>query len=77
MFRGNPTRNFTGHGQVPRTQKNIKELWRYGPIAGPPKFTGVGWTGQPLIIDWPLKYREMMKWNKPFQKISVSLWFEP
>ncbi len=63
-FRGNPQRNFYGTGPIPTGP--VKVLWR-APIGSNPDghWNGVGWTGQPLIVDWPAEVRPFMNFSKP------------
>lgn len=52
-FRGNVKRNYCGEGPVPIG--HLQVLWR-AEIGGNPgggEWSGVGWTGQPLIVNWP------------------------
>lgn len=70
-FRGNPQRNYYGEGPIPTG--NVQVLWRY-PVYGVPSghWSGVGWTGQPLIIEWPETTRRWMNFLKqPGPKFEV------
>lgn len=69
-FRNNPLRNSasTERAEVPRRQNEIVELWRFGPMGGPPKFAGVPWTGQAAVVNWVDKYRQRMPWLENYKK---------
>lgn len=69
-FRGNRLRDSssTEISNVPRRQNEIAELWRFGPLGGPPKFAGVPWTGQAAVVDWDDKYRKRMPWLESYKK---------
>jgi outer membrane protein assembly factor BamB len=59
-FRGNAGRNHYGVGPVPTRDVRIK--WR-APIGGDsvePRWSGVGWTGQPVLAEWPKSVRRHM-----------------
>lgn len=62
-FRGNPQRNYMGEGPIP--SGHVQVLWRYaiGRVPGG-SWAGVGWTGQPILVDWPAETREHMKFNR-------------
>lgn len=63
-FRGNVTRNYYGEGPIPTGNVTVK--WR-SQIGGAPSghWSGVGWTGQPLIVEWPADVRKRMNFIKP------------
>ena len=58
-FRGNAQRNYYGEGPAPRG--HVRTLWRAAIGGDPtePNWNGIGWTGQPLIVEWP---REVRRW---------------
>ena len=62
-FRGNPQRNYYGKGPMPKG--NLQILWRR-PVYGVPSghWSGVGWTGQPLIVEWPEATKRWMNFYK-------------
>lgn len=62
-FRGNATRTYYGEGPIPTGK--VEVLWR-SPIGGAPvgHWSGVGWTGQPLIVEWPAETRKLMNFLK-------------
>lgn len=73
-FRGNATRSYYGEGPIPTG--NVEVLWR-APIGGAPSghWSGVGWTGQPLLVEWPDETRKHMNFLKqpgPKQEIIVG-----
>jgi len=64
-FRGNAQRNYYGEGPVP--QGPVRILWRL-PIGADPaegRWNGVGWTGQPLVVEWPANVRARMNFLRP------------
>jgi len=63
-FRGNPQRNYVGEGPIPTG--NLSVLWRHL-VGGVPSghWSGVGWTGQPLIVEWPASTRRWMNFTNP------------
>jgi len=50
-FRGNNFRNSASWGTVDATAKTLTKLWSIN-ISAITTFTGVGWTGQPAIVQW-------------------------
>lgn len=62
-FRGNPQRNYYGEGPLPTGDVEVK--WRY-PILGSTdgRWTGVGWTGQTLLVEWPKEVRKWMNFTR-------------
>jgi len=73
-FRGNQTRTYYGEGPIPTG--NVQVLWR-SPIGGAPSghWSGVGWTGQPLLVEWPETTRRYMNFKKqpgPAREIIVG-----
>lgn len=59
-FRGNAGRNHYGIGPVPTRDVRIK--WR-APIGSDriePRWNGIGWTGQPVLAEWPRSVRRHM-----------------
>lgn len=63
-FRGNPQRNYYGEGPIPTG--NVRVLWRAAIGSDPSgRWNGVGWTGQPLIVDWPMEVRPHMNFLTP------------
>lgn len=58
-FRGSASRDYYGEGPIPTGK--VEVLWR-AKIGGAPigHWSGVGWTGQPLLIEWPDDGRRSM-----------------
>lgn len=64
-FRGNAQRNYYGEGPAPRGE--LKILWRQT-IPSDYKehqWNGIGWTGQPLAVEWPAETRRRMNFLNP------------
>lgn len=63
-FRGNSQRNHYGVGPIPTG--DLRVIWRASIGSNPDgHWNGVGWTGQPLIVDWPDDVRKYMNFLKP------------
>ncbi len=58
-FRGNNYRNFGSYGQISLEENKLEKGWevKTGTLT---KWSGSGWTGQPLIINWDADMRLMM-----------------
>ncbi len=63
-FRGNAQRNYYGEGPAPRG--NLKIRWSIPVGADPaaPQWNGIGWTGQPLAVEWPESVRAHMNFTE-------------
>ena len=62
MFRGSPQRDLHGIGKLPR---QLPELaWRQGVGCGH-EWCGIGWTGQPLLVDWSERARALQPFVVP------------
>ncbi len=65
-FRGNPYRNDASYGTAALAEKRFSEtVWSQGtgsiPTSdGTSSWTGSGWTGQPLIVEWDAQTRRNM-----------------
>ncbi|MCL2671029.1 MAG: pyrrolo-quinoline quinone [Clostridiales bacterium] len=66
-FRGDNWRTGAAHGSISIDPNNVKlkQIWmkptRYLPRNNPEKnWTGSGWTGQPLMVQWPDKVKQTM-----------------
>ena len=60
-FRGNNYRNSATYGTADVTQQTISKVWSYGTdSASITGWSGCGWTGQPLIVQWDAETRNMM-----------------
>lgn len=70
-FRGNPQRNYVGEGPLPTGQ--VKVLWRHA-VRGKTldRWEGIGWTGQPVIVEWPESTRPWMNFiNQPGPRLEL------
>lgn len=68
-FRGNETRTYYGEGPIPTGKVVIK--WRQA-IGASGRWNGVGWTGQPLIVEWPEATRAKMNFlTQPGPELEV------
>lgn len=64
-FRGNNWRNRSSVGTVSLSEFKMSEVWHYsiGSLTKPSgkgSWSGCGWTGQPLIVEWPADTRRQM-----------------
>lgn len=64
-FRGNNWRNASSFGTVNLTEYKLTQVWKKGISSlqkgsGSQSWTGCGWTGQPLIVQWPAETRKIM-----------------
>ena len=64
-FRGNNWRNLSSVGTVELTEYKFTQIWKkkIGALTkggGSGKWSGCGWTGQPLIVQWPAETRQIM-----------------
>ncbi len=64
-FRGNNWRNRSSTDPVSLTEFKMTKIWEYGINAlakgsGSGSWSGCGWTGQPLIVEWPAETRRQM-----------------
>ena len=64
-FRGNNWRNQSAFGTVELTENKLTQVWEFGIGAlqkgsGKGNWSGCGWTGQPLIVQWPAETRKIM-----------------
>ena len=60
-FRGNNYRNSSGYGTATVTEKKLTTAWtaETGTLPGG-VWSGSGWTGQPLIVQWPEATKKIM-----------------
>ena len=68
-FRGNNYRAATSFGTPNVKNAKMEVMWNVVTASVPKgtgsgKWTGVGWTGQPLIVRWPAKTRAIMNINE-------------
>ncbi len=64
-FRGNNWRNSASVGTVELTENKMTKIWSYKISSltkggGSGNWSGCGWTGQPLIVQWPAETRRIM-----------------
>lgn len=64
-FRGNNWRNMSSTDPVNLTEFKLTQVWYKGISAitkggGSGSWSGCGWTGQPLIVQWPKETRKIM-----------------
>ena len=62
-FRGNNYRDSASYGSRTITEKKLEIVWSYdiGAISTSEGYwPGTGWTGQPLLVNWPEDIRKMM-----------------
>lgn len=68
-FRGNNYRNGGAYGHPKVTQKKLEVVWSkdVGEIRGEGSYwPGAGWTGQPLLVQWPTDSRAAMGFAAEF-----------
>lgn len=71
-FRGNAQRNYYGEGSIPAGY--LRVLWKLpiGSVDG--YWNGVGWTGQPLVVEWPNESRRWMNFiEQPGPRSEIIL----
>ena len=64
-FRGNNWRNASSVGTTEFTENKMTQVWqvKIGALpkgSGKGNWSGCGWTGQPLIVQWPAETRRIM-----------------
>jgi len=62
-FRGNNYRDSAAYGSRMINEKKLEIIWSYdiGSISTSEGYwPGTGWTGQPLLVNWPAEVRKMM-----------------
>ncbi len=64
-FRGNNWRNMSSTDAVNLTEHKFTKVWNFGIGAltkggGSGSWSGCGWTGQPLIVQWPKETKQIM-----------------
>ena len=68
-FRGNHQRTAPAYGTADVTQKKLDIVWtqEIGEARGDGSyFPGAGWTGQPLLVNWPEETRRAMGFDPEF-----------
>lgn len=58
-FRGNNFRSSASYGFADIKEKKLEIIWDV-PIGGIGRWTGVGWNGQSVIVEWPENLRKSM-----------------
>ncbi|MBQ3094487.1 MAG: hypothetical protein IJC52_04870, partial [Clostridia bacterium] len=69
-FRGNSRRTSATFGTAAVTDETVDPIWNVessslAASGGGSYWTGSGWTGQPLIVEWPAATRKMMNLYEP------------
>ncbi|HAM45720.1 MAG TPA: pyrrolo-quinoline quinone, partial [Propionibacteriaceae bacterium] len=62
-FRGNNFRNAPAYGRADITQKKLQVVWTQATgdvYAENSHWAGAGWTGQPLLVNWPTATKQAM-----------------
>jgi outer membrane protein assembly factor BamB len=76
-FRGNNFRNAAAFGLVSLKEKKFAQVWQQ-PVGSLPSsawsftWTGTGWTGQPLLVQWDKQVRNLMNID-PVKKTKENL----
>jgi len=77
-FRGNNFRNCASWGTAVASASALEQIWEYSGIGGLTattgsfSWTGTGWTGQPLVIEWDWDVQQMMNMY-PEKKVKKGL----
>ncbi len=71
-FGGNNYRNSFAFGSVSVSEKRLRELWNKS-IGAIGSWSGTGWTGQPLIVEWPAETVAVMNVKDSFKEAQTSL----
>lgn len=58
-FRGNNFRNMAAYGNITINEAKFEPVWSVD-IGAIDNWTGVGWSGQPLIVKWPDELKQIM-----------------
>lgn len=69
-FRGNNYRDTASYGTRDIKEKKLEIIWEHGTgaiSAHNSYWPGSGWTGQPIIINWPEETRKIMNLNSEFK----------
>ena len=70
-FRGGNLRQNGAYGHAALASNDFKSLWsnKIGFIdSGYAQWTGVGWTGQPVLVRWPAQLRAIMNIVEPYRQ---------
>ena len=71
-FGGNNYRNTFTYGTVTMSDKRLRESWTKT-IGALDTWTGTGWTGQPLIVQWPVETVAVMNVKQSFKDAAAPL----
>lgn len=74
-FRGNNYRNTASYGTRDIKEKKLEIIWEHGTgavSAHNSYWPGSGWTGQPIIINWPEETRMTMNINDEFKNKDLK-----
>ncbi len=71
-FGGNNYRNTFSYGTVSVTDGKLREQWSKT-IGALGSWSGTGWTGQPLIVEWPAETVAVMNVDQSFKDTGTSL----
>ena len=71
-FGGNNYRNTFAYGSVTMTDKRLREQWSKT-IGALGNWSGTGWTGQPLIVQWPVETVAVMNVKQSYKDAAVPL----
>jgi hypothetical protein len=71
-FGGNNYRNTFAYGAVTLTDKRLREQWSKT-IGALGNWSGTGWTGQPLIVEWPVETVAVMNVKQSYKDAAAPL----
>lgn len=71
-FGGNNYRDTFTYGTVTMTDKRLREQWTKT-IGALGNWSGTGWTGQPLIVQWPVETVAVMNVKQSFKDAAAPL----
>ena len=71
-FGGNNYRNTFTYGNVTITDKRLREGWTKT-IGALGNWSGTGWTGQPLIVQWPVETVAVMNVKQSYKDAAAPL----
>ncbi|MDL2259056.1 pyrrolo-quinoline quinone [Eubacteriales bacterium OttesenSCG-928-K08] len=66
-FGGNNYRNTFTYGTQTLEKKTLERIWEI-PISSLDGWTGVGWTGMPIIVEWPEETRKILGIKDEFKQ---------
>ena len=71
-FGGNNYRNSFAYGMVSLSDKRLREQWAKT-IGAIGTWSGTGWTGQPLIVQWPVETVQVMNVKQTYKDANTPL----